>query len=240
MDWPVCRAWIALDPLPEVVEAACRADAQLLVCHHPLLFNPIKCLDFATPVGAIVEMAAKSGLAIFAAHTNLDKAAQGINTALARRLGLSEVRSLIAPAPSSEDGSAGVHGLGRLGRLSRSCSLRDLALQIKGNLGLPLAQMAGRPDLDVAMVAICSGSGGGVLQDFLRSPAQVLVSGDLRYHDARTVEAVDRGLIDIGHFGSEQIAIGLLKTRLDQEFAQMGIGVEVVACPLEKEPFVVL
>jgi len=228
MDWPVHRIWIALDPMPAVVAAACRDHAQLLVCHHPLMFNPLKRLDFATPLGAIVQMAAQNGLAIFAAHTNLDKAAEGINTALARRLELSTVEPLTAAAPGCQ--SAAGHGLGRLGKLVPSRPLRHLAL----------VKMVGRPDLEVGAVAICSGSGGGVVSDFLLSPAQVLVSGDLRYHDARTVEAVDRALVDIGHFGSERIAIDLLKTMLDREFAQMGIGADLVACPLEQEPFVVL
>lgn len=238
--WPVRRVWIALDPLPAVVEAACRDGAQLLVCHHPLLFKPLKCLDFATPVGAIVRMAAQNSLAIFAAHTNLDKAAEGLNTALARLLGLSDQRPLIPPVGDCAKEAQNAHGLGRIGTLNPPRSLHDLALAVKGKLDLPLVKVAGRGDLQVRQVGVCSGSGGSLVSEFLASEAQVLISGDLRYHDARSVEAADRGLIDIGHFASERIAIDLLKARLDEEFAQGGVTVDIVACPLEKEPFVVL
>jgi len=239
-DWPVRRVWISLDPLHDVVEAACRDEAQLLVCHHPLLFKPIKSLDFATPVGAIIRMAAQNGLAIFAAHTNLDKAADGINAALARLLGLNDLRPLIAPVGDLAKDTQNAHGLGRIGTLGQPRSLHELALAVKEQLGLPLVKVAGRRDLQVRQVGICSGSGGSLVPEFLAAAAQVLISGDLRYHDARSVEAADRGLIDIGHFASERIAIGLLKTRLDEEFTRAGVMVDVVACPLEKEPFVVL
>jgi len=239
-DWPVKRVWVALDPLPEVVQAACRDGAQLLVCHHPLLFAALKRIDFATSMGATIELAAKSGLAIFAAHTNLDKAAGGINAALAQRLGLVDLSPLTTSAVGAADGGGDLNGLGRVGTLTRPCTLADLAKAIKADFRLDHLQMAGRADLQVRRVAVCSGSGGSLVQAFLAGPAQVLVSGDLRYHDARSVEAAGRGLVDIGHFASEQIAIALLKSRLDEALARKGIGVEVVACPLEKEPFTVL
>ena len=43
--WPVETVGVALDPLPEVVEAACEKGVDLLVTHHPLLFKPIKMID---------------------------------------------------------------------------------------------------------------------------------------------------------------------------------------------------
>jgi dinuclear metal center YbgI/SA1388 family protein len=227
---------IALDPLPAVVEAACQNQVQLLVTHHPLVFTPLKRLDLATPVGAILEKAMLKRLAIFCAHTNFDKASQGINTALAEKLGLKGLVPLIpqagaAAAPRGE-------GMGRLGRLGRPLKLCQLAMKVKDRLGLSAVKMAGQPDLVVQRVAVCAGSGSSMIKDFLFSDAQVLISGDLRYHDARTVEAVDRALIDIGHFASERLAIDLLKTRLDRIFEQMGIGVDVQACHIEKDPFV--
>ncbi|MGB8721116.1 MAG: Nif3-like dinuclear metal center hexameric protein, partial [Desulfobacterales bacterium] len=70
--WPVETVMVALDPLTAVVAAACRVGAGLLVTHHPLIFKPLERLDLETPLGAILDMALKHRLAIFAAHTNLD------------------------------------------------------------------------------------------------------------------------------------------------------------------------
>ena len=41
-DRPVRSIWVALDPLPEVVSAACDQHVDLLITHHPLLFQPVK------------------------------------------------------------------------------------------------------------------------------------------------------------------------------------------------------
>ena len=71
-NWPVKRLRVALDPLTDIVNEACRDNIDLLITHHPLIFKPLTRIDFETPVGRTIRMAAKQRLAIFAAHTNLD------------------------------------------------------------------------------------------------------------------------------------------------------------------------
>jgi putative NIF3 family GTP cyclohydrolase 1 type 2 len=111
---------------------------------------------------------------------------------------------------------------------------------IKTKLGLDYIKVAGNPDLDVNTVAVCSGSGSSLVNRFITSGAQVYVSGDLRYHDARTVEASNLGLIDIGHFASEHLIADVLANRLDKILAETGIDVKIEAYKLEKEPFMIL
>ena len=93
-DWPVRTLWVALDPLLEVVTAACREKVDLLITHHPLIFHPIKNLDFDTPLGAILKRATENRLGILSAHTNLDAAADGINDVLALKIGLRKTTAL--------------------------------------------------------------------------------------------------------------------------------------------------
>jgi len=76
------------------------------------------------------------------------------------------------------------------------------------------------------------------MKSFLDSEAQVFVSGDLRYHDAKDVVAEKRGLIDIGHFASEHFIIEILAQRLSRLLTEEGFNVKVDACRLEKDPFV--
>ena len=87
-DRPVRLIWVALDPLPEVVAAACDQHVDLLITHHPLLFQPVKNLDFNSPIGSILYQAAVNQLAVYSAHTNLDKVSGGLNDILAKRIGL--------------------------------------------------------------------------------------------------------------------------------------------------------
>lgn len=240
----VKNIWIALDPTLPVLDAACRENVDLLITHHPLIFRPLKSIDFQTPLGSLLNMAVRHRLAVFSAHTNLDIVAGGINDILSERIGLTNLKILrktSAPCKiqsSDTDGSA--QGLGRIGTLESSLELITFAKVIKKKMGIKTIRFAGNPSLTVKEVAVCSGSGSGLLADFFASGAQVYVSGDLKYHDARDVEAANLGIIDIGHFSSEKLIIHALSERLKEILPARGFEVNVVACDLEKDPFLVL
>ena len=95
-DWSVKTVWVALDPLPLVVEAACRNGVDLLITHHPLIFRPLKAVDFAEPTGRSILHAAQNRLAVYAAHTNFDSVTGGLNLIFAGRLGLTNLAPLVA------------------------------------------------------------------------------------------------------------------------------------------------
>jgi dinuclear metal center YbgI/SA1388 family protein len=246
--WPVTKIWVALDPTLQVVEAACDQKVDLLITHHPLIFKPLKAIEFHTPLGAVLNLATRQNLAIFAAHTNLDSAAGGLNDILARRLGLKDLKPLVAgkeikgyqhgndPMISQENGP----GIGRVGHLGTAMDLKSFARMIKKEMGLKRIKFAGNPRLKITKAAVCTGSGSSLLTNFFASGAQVYISGDMRYHDARDVEAANLGVIDIGHFSSECFIAEELATRLDTIFVESGIEVAVEACDIEKEPFEVL
>jgi len=239
-DWPVKKVWVALDPLPEVVSAACADGADLLVTHHPLLFRPVRSIDVTAPAGRILEEAITRRLAVVAAHTNLDSAGGGLNDLLAGRIGLENISSLTRPAsgddPPPPAGGA-IRGIGRVGNLENPRRLVDLAGDFKKQMGLSAVRYAGDPEMAVNTVAICTGSGASLMKDFFASGADVFVSGDLRYHDARDVEMAGRGMIDIGHFGSEHFMVDAVADRIRAILAEEALSVAVVACRLEKDPF---
>jgi len=131
-------------------------------------------------------------------------------------------------------------GIGRVGSLDSAVDLKTLAQMIKTKLKLGHVKYAGDPALSVKTVAVCSGSGASLLADFFTSGAQVFVSGDLRYHDARDAEFAGLVLIDIGHFHSEHFIVEALAKRLAGIFADSEMNLTVNACDLEKDPFTVL
>lgn len=131
-------------------------------------------------------------------------------------------------------------GSGRIGELDKGMSLASFAASIKTKLNLDYIRVAGNPDLIIKTVAVCSGSGSSFVDHFITSEAQAYVSGDLRYHDARTVEAANLGLVDIGHFASEHLIVDVLTNRLDKVFSEKNIAVNIEAYKLEKEPFMLL
>jgi hypothetical protein len=167
-------------------------------------------------------------------HTNLDSAPGGLNDLFGRRLGLRRMRALSVKAnPPPAIGP----GIGRVGELARPKRLAALARDVKMRLGAPMARLVGDPRALVRCVAVSTGSGGSLVPDFLRSDAEVFISGDLGYHDARDVEYAGRSLIDVGHFHSEHFMKGTLVKRLQEEFSRRRMGVRVQACPLETDPF---
>ncbi len=93
-DWLIRTIWVALDPGPDVVAHACEKNVDLLITHHPLIFSPLKSIDFSTPTGSVVHMASQHRLAVFAAHTNLDSVAGGVNDVLASKIGLKNMKVL--------------------------------------------------------------------------------------------------------------------------------------------------
>jgi dinuclear metal center YbgI/SA1388 family protein len=229
--WPVNTVWVALDPAPDVVSAACVQKADLLITHHPLIFKAVKSLDLATPIGSIIQSAIRHRLAIFAAHTNFDAAPKGLNDILAKKIGLVSDRALIA----SETNPA--QGIGRVGSLDRPTTLAEYAVELRQTLGVPSLRYVGRPSRIVRKVAICTGSGGSLMDAVFSCDADVFVTGDLKYHDARAAEWADVGLVDIGHFASEQLMVGALGRRLDGIFKGRGAKIAVYVCDLEKDPF---
>ena len=90
----VKRVLVALDVTDGVVDEAKRLRADVIVSHHPLLFHPVRRVDEDDRVGRLLLKLARSGIAVYAAHTNLDFAPSGVSTALAGRLGLSQVEVL--------------------------------------------------------------------------------------------------------------------------------------------------
>ncbi len=90
----VTRVLIAVEPTEKVVLEALEKNCQLLIVHHPLIFQGVKSLNLADPRGNLIARALKNDLAVFAAHTNLDQVRGGLNDFLAEKLELEEVKNL--------------------------------------------------------------------------------------------------------------------------------------------------
>jgi len=85
---------VALDPTPAAVRRAVRARVDLLVTHHPLFMEPLRRIDTGTATGAAASAALAAGISVYAAHTNLDAAPDGLGVVVAKRLGLEDRRFL--------------------------------------------------------------------------------------------------------------------------------------------------
>jgi dinuclear metal center YbgI/SA1388 family protein len=85
---------ISLDVTEAVIHEAISLGCNLIVSHHPLIFNGLKQITGQNEVQRCVQLAIKYDVAIYAAHTNLDNVRHGVNAGIAQKLGLKECRIL--------------------------------------------------------------------------------------------------------------------------------------------------
>ncbi len=79
---------VTLDVTPDVVDEALQKGANLIVAHHPVIFSGLKRITGKTYTERAVIQAIKHDIAIYAAHTNLDRVKGGVNSKIADILGL--------------------------------------------------------------------------------------------------------------------------------------------------------
>src|SRR5512133_361337 len=134
----VTRVLIDLDPTLVALEEAERIGAQALLTHHPLIFRPLKHLVAHDETGQLAMRAIRSGIAVIAAHTNLDRAANGLNDWLGRAVGIehgvplqaaeTQLLKLVVYVPAGYEDQVAealfVGGAGQLGAYDR-CSYRS-------------------------------------------------------------------------------------------------------------------
>ncbi|MBW1989548.1 MAG: Nif3-like dinuclear metal center hexameric protein [Deltaproteobacteria bacterium] len=177
--WPVTRILLALDPLETVLEEAADKGCDCVVTHHPLFFKPLKKLDLSQPGARVAALCIQAKTSLFCMHTNLDKAAGGVNAVLAKCLSLAGVCGMGPCGPEDAPGKDGFLGL--WGSLPSPMPLAEFASFAGKKLSAGQVRVSGPRDLVVTRAAVCAGSGGSLLEEFFKSPAQVLVSGDLGY-----------------------------------------------------------
>lgn len=89
------KVMITLDVLESVVDEAIEKGVNLIIAHHPLLFRPLNKIDVQSVKGKVVQKLIANHITVYAAHTNLDIAPNGVNDMLMNRLGITSTKSLV-------------------------------------------------------------------------------------------------------------------------------------------------
>lgn len=90
---------ICLDCTEEVIDEAIMQGCNLIIAHHPIIFKGIKKLTGSNYVERTILKAIRSNIAIYAIHTNLDHAIDGVNAEIGKRLGLQNLQ-ILEPQPN--------------------------------------------------------------------------------------------------------------------------------------------
>jgi len=213
-DADVSAVLLCLDVTADVLEEARRRSCSMIVSHHPLIFRGIKNLTGADETQRLVMRALRDGIAVYSAHTNLDKAPEGVSHEMAHILG---VRDLIPLEPSEPGADTGT---GVIGNISPTPKLEFLR-RIKEKFQVrALRYSNGRNSVVVKRVALCGGSGASLIGDAVAQGADIYVTGDIKYHDF-TGRGDEILLADIGHFESELCTERIFSRIIREAFPEM-------------------
>lgn len=125
--------------------------------------------------------------------------------------------------PLQNQGQA--YSLGRIGLLAAPVSLQAFSEQVKARLELNSVRVVGNLSGLVQKIAVVSGAGAGFIPAVRAQHGDLLVTGDLKYHEAREAEALGLAVIDAGHQGTEQIVTSLLADMLLKSFLDKGLDI---------------
>lgn len=195
------KVMLALDCTLGTAKEAIDWGADLLLTHHPLFWEPVRRILPDTPDTAAAYLLLRNGVALYASHTNLDAAPDGVNDQLARLVGLEE----ISPLPPEM--------LGRIGTLPGERTLSDFSTLVEKALQTQV-RCCGHANAIVRKVAVVGGSGGGELQDVLHAGADTLLTGELKHDQAIWAMQAGVNVIAAGHYESERIVLAPLAKRL--------------------------
>ena len=217
---------ICVDVTTQTVEQAIREGCDLIVAHHPLLFNGLKTVSDLDFVGRRAELLIRSGIACYAMHTNFDVI--GMADAAADELDLMDREVL---SVTFED-DVSREGLGRIGRLRSHMALEDLAAEVRDAFRLERVRVYGDLRQPVVTAAVLPGSGADEIDAALKAGADVMITGDVSHH--RGIDAVEKGIavIDAGHYGLERIFLPYMQDLIRREMPEMA-----VVCAEDRQPY---
>ena len=206
---------IGFDCTPELVDEAVECGADMIVTHHPVIFNGIRKISPDDPVGLTLMKAISAGISVYAAHTTADKVLGGVSGAMARRLALQDIKVL------DEEGE-GI-GLGAVGNLPSPMECPAFIEYVRAAFGLSVVRCSRPLDIPVTRVAMCGGSGSSLIGKAREAGAQAYICGDISYHHFFTPK--DFMVMDIGHFEGEVEICHVLFSLLREKFPTFAVRI---------------
>lgn len=192
---------LSLDITQDVVAEALAKGCNMIVSHHPLIFSPLRRVTDESWQQRTVKAAIRGGLVLYAAHTNLDNAPEGVNQKISQMLDLQDVQPLET---------------GRIGTLPHQMSEPEfvsLVGRVFKSVGVHHSVFTGR---EIRRVALCGGSGSFLAEAASSAGADAFLTGEMSYHHYFDSEGML--LVVPGHFESEQYTVDLLCDYLHKKF----------------------
>jgi dinuclear metal center YbgI/SA1388 family protein len=221
---------LALDPTAALISEAQALNANLIITHHPAIFQPLKRLRTDQPSGQFLAAALRADISVIGCHTNFDATDGGVSDVLAQTVGLTDVSPLLP----QEQGSC--CGIGRIGVLPETLTSEDFLARLLQAAEFPWLLEAGPRPAAVNKAAVCGGSCADLAETALAAGADVFLTSEIKHHVARWAEEAGLWLLDGGHFATENPAMRRLSLLLADQARQAGLTLPPVHLARQKAP----
>jgi len=205
-DANIKKILVTLDGDDAAIDKAIESGSNLIITHHPLIFNQIKNVTTNELTGQRIIKLVQNNINVYSMHTNFDVKG-GMAQLAADMIGMIDGEVL-------EDICEG-EGIGRVGTFKELLTVRQWADKIKDLFGLPNVCVFGDLERIVSRVAISPGSGKDYVQIAIERGAQLFISGDINHHSGIDANAQGLEIIDAGHYGLEHIFIKFISEYLE-------------------------
>ncbi|MGL5962893.1 MAG: Nif3-like dinuclear metal center hexameric protein [Cetobacterium sp.] len=209
---------ISIDADMETIDFAIKHGADLLITHHPLIFNPIKNINEDTLLGRKIIKSIKNDLSIYSAHTNIDSSFEGLNEYILNEIGVEEFKILDKKEESSKT------GIGRYYKTDREYEVTEYIDILKKKLNLNKVLLYSENIIElpkINKVALINGSGANYWKKAHFLGCDTVITADVKYHEA--LDAIEMGIkiIDLGHYESEKLFLELIEKKIRDKFSEL-------------------
>ena len=219
MNMEVTGICTCLDITNDIVDECAKLGADLIVSHHPVIFNRLSAVEENTPVCGLV----RNNIAAICIHTPIDMAKGGISDIMFELMGF-----------GSPDGAEVLHvihhdknlGYGKIAELEFGISAQYLAETAKDAFNCTSVRFVDGGKT-INKVAVCSGAGSDEIYTAIDKGIDAIITGDVKWH--AFVDAKNAGLtvVDAGHYHTETIVCGHLLNLLNDKFPEAEIFIPI-------------
>jgi len=195
----VNKILFTLDITEYVINQAVTGEFDLIVSHHPLIFKPASQILS----DMLVYKTVKCGVNVISAHTNFDKAVDGINDELCRALGLDNFEKI---------GDTYLN----IATVDESVTSTDFVKKVKTSLNTTVRYNS--LVKKIKRIGVCGGSGCDFLELAKKLDCDAFVTGDASHHKFLDADEMDILLVAAGHFETENIAVKTLADKVKNNF----------------------
>lgn len=223
----VHKVLVCLEINRDVLQEAADTGADMILTHHPLIFEPQAVIDSDAFPGRYIHEAIRQGISVYSAHLSFDFASAGNNAYLAELLGLKNVE------PGSLEKAW-------TGAFEEPMTFEQACRHVERVLDLPehyIRCVDGGKE-KVSKVGLCTGAGGSYIPDALQAGCDLFVTGDLKLHEAQLAKASGLSVIDAGHYGTEKIFTENAAAQIREKALEKGLDIDVIMAEANTNPFI--